>query len=126
MKQRRNILFGFQSGYYLLSGLWPLVDITSFMEVTGYKTDLWLVKTVSVLILAITFTFILALVRKEYVSSLVFLSASSAAGLLAIDLYYAINDTISDVYFIDAAAQLIIILAWIVIRVAKKQKQSND
>jgi hypothetical protein len=33
-----------------MTGLWPLVSIGTFQQVTGPKTDLWLVKTVGVLI----------------------------------------------------------------------------
>jgi hypothetical protein len=36
--------------FYLVSGLWPLVHLQSFLTVTGPKTDLWLVKTLGVLI----------------------------------------------------------------------------
>jgi hypothetical protein len=40
-----------QAIYYLLTALWGLFHIESFMAVTGPKTDVWLVKTVSVLII---------------------------------------------------------------------------
>ena len=35
---------------YLATGLWPLFNIESFQQVTGPKTDLWLVRTVGVLV----------------------------------------------------------------------------
>jgi hypothetical protein len=43
-----------QGIYWLVTGVWGLVDIVSFMKVTGPKTDVWLVKTVSVLIVVIS------------------------------------------------------------------------
>jgi hypothetical protein len=41
-----------QGVYYLLTGVWPLPSIGSFQRVTGPKTDLWLVRTVGVLVAA--------------------------------------------------------------------------
>lgn len=45
MKGGRKILvFPFIQGcYYLITLIWPLVHIKSFMAVTGYKRDVWLV-----------------------------------------------------------------------------------
>ncbi|VTR52312.1 Uncharacterised protein [Sphingobacterium thalpophilum] len=42
-----------QGIYYCLTGIWPVIHISSFMAVTGPKTDLWLVKMVGLLSLAI-------------------------------------------------------------------------
>ena len=39
------IVAGAQAVYYILTGVWPLVHIRSFMAVTGPKTDLWLART---------------------------------------------------------------------------------
>ncbi|SHL25073.1 hypothetical protein SAMN05444407_10372 [Chryseobacterium contaminans] len=41
----------FQLLYYFATSLWPLVHIKSFLIITGDKTDIWLVKTVSILLL---------------------------------------------------------------------------
>lgn len=40
-----------QGLYYSISGIWPLLSIDTFMAVTGPKTDIWLVKTVGVLLM---------------------------------------------------------------------------
>jgi hypothetical protein len=42
-----------QGWFYLLTGLWAILDIDSFQRVTGPKVDLWLVKTVGVLVIVI-------------------------------------------------------------------------
>lgn len=42
-----------QGIYFLATGIWSLVHIASFQKVTGPKTDLWLVKTVGLLVIAI-------------------------------------------------------------------------
>lgn len=51
-------LLWIQGLYLLFTALWALIDIDSFMRLTGPKTDIWLVKTVSVLLLAIGLGFI--------------------------------------------------------------------
>lgn len=38
--------------YFLITGIWPLLSMKTFLLFTGPKTDLWLVKTVG-LILAV-------------------------------------------------------------------------
>ena len=39
--------------YFMLTGIWPVVHMPSFIAVTGPKTDLWLVRTVGLLIAGI-------------------------------------------------------------------------
>jgi hypothetical protein len=53
-----RLLLWIEGLYSLVTAIWPIVDIDSFMVVTGPKTDQWLVKTVSVLILAIAVFFL--------------------------------------------------------------------
>ena len=48
-----RLLAGIQGLYYLITGIWPLVHMESFLAVTGPKTDLWLVQTVGALIAVI-------------------------------------------------------------------------
>jgi len=54
-----------QAWYYLVTGVWPLVNISSFQLVTGPKTDLWLVKTVGVLVTVISVTLLIAAYRQR-------------------------------------------------------------
>lgn len=113
MKLRnRNILLGTQSAYYLLTGLWPLVHMVSFMEISGYKTDIWLVKTVGALILCAGLTFLAEIYLRESSSAVVFMAISVAAGLLGIDIYYSLNGVISKVYLVDAFIQFLFAAAW--------------
>lgn len=59
-----RVLLWVQGVYTALTTLWGLVDIDSFMAVTAPKTDVWLVKTVSAVLLALGLTLIThALVR---------------------------------------------------------------
>jgi hypothetical protein len=103
----------FQGVYFLLTALWPIIDVNSFMLVTGYKEDIWLLKTVSVLILSIAITIITACYRKEINFSIFILAISSAAFLAFIDFYYSCNEVISKIYLVDAFVEILLIASWL-------------
>lgn len=117
-----NATLGTQSAYYLLTAIWPLVNIESFMLVTGPKEDIWLVKTVSVLLLPVSLVFAAAIFTKTPILIITLLSAGCAAGLAIIDFYYTGNGTISMVYQIDGYVQIFFLLAWVYILIQKKAK----
>jgi hypothetical protein len=105
----------FQSYYYLITALWPIVHIESFMAVSGPKTDVWLVKTVAVLLLAISVCFITQLELRQTGRAVIALAITCCAGLLYVDCYYAFNDIISDVYLLDGVIELVLLILWLVI-----------
>ena len=101
-----------QGGYFLATGLWPLVHMPSFEAATGSKTDDWLVKTVGVLVAAIGATLCVS-ARRGVPSEIALLAILSAAGLAAIDIVYSLGGVISGVYLLDAVVQVISIVAWV-------------
>jgi fatty acid desaturase len=101
-----------QGVYFFITGIWPLVDIESFQWVTGPKTDLWLVRTVGVLIAVIAAAILLAAWRKNVSPEIKLLAIGSAAGLTAIDVIYVSLDVIAPIYLLDAAAEVVLILLW--------------
>lgn len=101
-----------QGLFYLITGVWPLVDIYSFQLITGPKTDLWLVKTVGVLVGLIGAVLLLAARNRRFSDELVLLAAGSALGLAAIDLVYALSGRISAVYLGDAVVEIGLALLW--------------
>jgi hypothetical protein len=103
----------FQSAYYLITALWPLIDIRSFLKVTGQKKDIWLVKTVSLLLCSIGITFLVSAYYMEISRSIVVLAILSAASLLWIDVYYTIKGKILPVYLVDAGIEGLLILFWL-------------
>ena len=105
---KKNLLFLVQGLYYLLTGLWPLIHITSFMYVTGPKTDTWLVKMVGLLSMSIGISLVIAVKNKERPWTL---SCCTALSFMIIDSYYALDGRISKVYLADAALELIFLLA---------------
>lgn len=104
-----------QSIYYLLTAVWPIIDIESFMEVTGPKTDIWLVKTVAALLLPVSFCFMASAYTRSGFWPVSILAAGSAAALFLIDFYYAGDGTISKVYMADGIIEIIFVLIWIYI-----------
>jgi len=95
------------------------------MKVTGPKTDVWLVKTVSVLIVSISLSLLFSVRNSGEKMPVILLAITSCIGLAGIDFYYALNNTISDVYLIDGAIQVITLIAWIVILVTARKTISN-
>jgi hypothetical protein len=101
-----------QGLYFLLTGIWPIVDIESFLVVTGPKVDLWLVKTVGVLVAVIGAVLLSASRSRRITNEIVLLAAGSALGLAIIDVVYARR--ISPIYLADAAAELGLVALWAV------------
>lgn len=101
-----------QGAYYFVTGLWPLFHISSFVEITGPKTDLWLVKTAGTLITAIGATLLFA-AQDTPDTSIIILGLLSALGLANIDIVYARRGTISKIYLWDAAAEVGLAVSWL-------------
>lgn len=113
-KKSLQLLSLFQGIYFFLTGLWPVLDISSFMAVTGPKTDIWLVRTVGVLIVAISFNLIASFITKKVNVPTFTLAIMSASALAIVDIIYVFNKTISPIYLLDGFVEVIIILCWII------------
>lgn len=105
-----------QGAFYLATGIWPLVDIRSFQAVTGPKADLWLVKTVGVLVGVIGGGLLAAGLRRHVPRELGAVAAGSALGLAAVDVNYVARGRISPVYLLDAAVEIALAGAWLAAR----------
>jgi hypothetical protein len=107
----RRRLLGFQSAYYLLTGLWPLVHLPSFEAVTGPKTDDWLVRTVGLLAVAIGASLGVAAARGSTRSAeVVVLAAGAALAFAGIDLWYGLTGRILPIYLADAAVEVAVLV----------------
>src|SRR5687767_4185722 len=102
-----RILLAAQGLYYLLTGVWPLVSIETFQQVTGRKTDHlvtgresdhWLVMTVGVLVTAIAIALLAAWWRRTEPIEIAVLAVGSAIGLTAIDVIYVWRGVILPIY----------------------------
>lgn len=106
----RIVLVG-QGLYYLATGILPFVSMRTFVAITGPKRDLWLVRTVGVLVSVIGAVLVMAGLRRERRPEMQLLAAGSALGLAGIDVFYAATGRISAVYLLDAAAEAGIVAA---------------
>lgn len=113
----------FQAVYYLVTGLWPLIHIRSFLKVTGPKTDVWLVKTVGVLITVVGAVLGLGGSRGTARQEMMVLAVGSAVALTGIDVYYVARRRIAPIYLLDAAGEIVLIVGWLL---SGRSQQSNS
>lgn len=121
-----RILVLIQATYTLATAVWPLVDIDSFMVVTGYKHDVWLVTTVGALLIPVALCLYAHLYFNSDRRTAIVLGSFTALAFACIDFYYALNDVISDIYMADGVAQLIFLLGWIYIAVTRDKQVPRD
>ncbi|MET9951744.1 hypothetical protein ABZ135_09375 [Streptomyces sp. NPDC006339] len=98
--------------FHLVTGAWPLVHRRSFEGITGPKTDVWLLQTVSGLLVTIGWTQIRAASTDHGPEAARRLGTMTALTLIAIDVVYATRGRIRPVYFVDAVFQLLWLAAW--------------
>ena len=101
-----------QGFYYAITALWPLIHIKSFLQVTGPKHDIWLVKTVSLLLFADAILFLAAAAAKQISLPVIYFSCLTAILLSCVDIYYAASGVIRKIYLADALAEIVIIAMW--------------
>lgn len=91
------------------------------MLVTGPKTDIWLVKTVAILLLPIGTCILLGIFLKQDQWIVLLIASMTALGLVAIDFYYTINGTISIIYQLDGFLELLFFIGWLIIFLREKK-----
>lgn len=109
-----------QSGYFVVTGLWPLVDDRSFQAVTGPKGSMWLAKVVGALVGVVGGVLSLALFRKRTDEpEVIALAAGSAAALGITDVVFVARAGIRRVYLVDAAVEAAFVAAILADRLRK-------
>jgi hypothetical protein len=114
-----------QGFYYLATGICPIVSIETFIQVTGPKTDHlvrlpedpqnhWLVRTVGAVVAANGIVFLMAAWRRQTAAEIAVLAIANAIALTAIDVVYVAREVIPPIYLVDAAAEVVLIAAWLV------------
>ena len=92
-----------QGAYYVLSGLWAVVDRRGFEGITGRKADYWLVRTVGLLAATIGTSLLAGTRARRPSTETTVLGVAAGASFTAIDLVYVARRRISPVYLGDAA-----------------------
>lgn len=107
----RRVLIAGQGVYYIATGLWPLMSLSTFEAVSGPKTDDWLVHMVGVLAAAVGIALLVGVRRAEPSAETLILAFAAAAAFTVIDVTYALKGTISRIYLADAAVQAVVMTA---------------
>ena len=113
MSRPLEVIAYVQAAYFAVTGAWPLVHIRSFMAVTGPKIDLWLVKTVGVLVTAVAAPIGWAAWNGRVTPEIMTLAVGSAAALGTVDVVYVVKRVIAKIYLLDALAEAALIAAWL-------------
>ena len=103
--------------FYVLTGVWPLVSIGSFLRVTGPKTDIWLVRTLGILITVVGAAILTAAYRDVLSPELLVVAIGATLALATVDVIYVTARVIPFVYLLDAVVELILAAAWIFLAV---------
>ena len=99
-----------QAAYFIVTGVWPILNIRSFMAVTGPKHDLWLVKAVGALVTAVGANIAFAAWQRQINTTVALLAVTSAAALAAVDIIYVVKRVIARVYLLDAVVEIVLII----------------
>ena len=119
-KQMRALVV-IQGSYYMVTALWPLIHIESYMALVGPITDIWLAKTVATMVIAIAITMFYHLSLRTDHRPLVLLGMSSSLAFVYTDMYYTTKGTLSYIYLLDAAAEFLFLVVWSIL--AFKQRR---
>jgi hypothetical protein len=103
-----------QGIYFFITGIWPILSMSTFLKVTGPKTDLWLVKTVGIILAVIGAVLVITQVNAEINTSIIVLALGSALGLAMVEFIYVAKKVIPPIYLGDAFAELILIAWWVI------------
>lgn len=119
MRKGLLILLVIQGVYCLLTGLWPLVHMHSFLWVTGPKTNMWLVKMIGLLAVCIGLALLKGSSEKNNTEAVNLLATLSATAFLLVDFYYSFTGVIAKIYLVDGVLQSAFFLAWCLLLVKK-------
>jgi hypothetical protein len=109
----KRVLLVCHALYIFITAVWPLVHVDSFMQVTGRKHDVWLVKTIGALLVPVSLSMFSYLRLKSFDLPLLLLGGGTAIAFILIDTYYVFNDVISPIYLEDAALESIFLVGWL-------------
>lgn len=102
-----------QGFYFLITGIWPLVSIETFLAITGPKEDVWLIHVIGLLIIAIGSSMLTATRDKRRNLSTLILGLLSSFGLFLADVVFHYKGIISEVYLLDAVVEFGFFVFWV-------------
>jgi len=91
-----------QGAYYVVSGLWAVVDRRGFETLTGPKADYWLVRMVGLLAVGTGVSLLAGARGARPSSETTVLAVATGTSFTAVDLVYVAKRRISPIYLADA------------------------
>lgn len=88
MQRVLKVVLSFQGLYYLLTGLWSVIDIDSFSRFTQYQGDYFLKHTAGVLFSILGLLFVYSVVKKQLIGSIKFFAFLTALGVVLVEVLY--------------------------------------
>ena len=101
-----------QGTYYLLVGLWPWIGTSSFLWITGERTDLWLAQTVGALICIIGAVLCVAAYDRNTSRPIVCLALGSAVVLALVEVIFVLQEKAPRACLLDAILQVAAVALW--------------
>lgn len=108
-----SLVWRAHAAYFILGSLWPILHSKSFQWVTGKKKDVWLVKTVALLLTTVGGVIGQAGAKDRITPEITALGIGSSASLTIIDFWYVAQGRIRKVYLLDALGNILLIGGWI-------------
>jgi hypothetical protein len=102
-----------QSVFYTTTGIWPVLEIDSFVWITGPKVDVWLVRTVGFLLATSGAVLGWSAWKKRFSAELVAVMVLQAVTLAVVDVVYSTVGRIDRIYLLDALAETVLVGLWI-------------
>jgi hypothetical protein len=114
-----------QGLYFVISGVWPVVHLESFMRVTGPKTDDWLVQAFGLLVAGVGVVLVRAWLRGRS-RTVADVALATASTLAFIDVWFVARGRVPPIYLADAAVESAFVVAWIIVLVGTSTTSRED
>ncbi len=95
-----------QGAYYIVTGLWPLINMESFDAVTGPKAEDWLVRTFGVMVAAVGVPLVAMALQGTLDRSARALALTFAVALAVTEAFFSLRGTIWPIYLADSIVEL--------------------
>ena len=95
-----------QGTYYLVSGIWPIIHLRSFMALTGRKHDTWLVQTFGAFIAAVGAVLVREAQGDTAGDASRRLAIATALTLATAESWFVARRRISPIYLADALVEV--------------------
>lgn len=103
------------AAFFLIGGLWPLVDMQSFESVTGPRSDHWLVRSLAGMLIIVGAALIWSVQRGHIDHSMRGVAAGSSGMLALVALISGMNGPVDPVSVIGASLHGVLALCWVAI-----------